>query len=211
MDQDEHNRLLEQRLAALEARLESFSGLAESVADLSQRIEKFSKLEELIDRLQDNFLMIADIDTFLRLRNLLAEGKFKEADEETTNVLMGYIRKTSETISPDDIENYPEGPLKIVDRLWRKYSDDRFGLSIQLQKYKDVGGDLNTLIAQDTDLFLQFCDRVGWRQNDKLIVRENWEVSPDAPEGFLPLSFWVTPYGLKIANFILARLLKLGF
>lgn len=211
MDQDERYQLLDQRLTALETKLESLNNLAETLTNVSERIDQFSQLESLIDRLQDNFSMISDIDTFARLRDLLAEGKLKEADQETANVLFGVINKTRETITPDDIEAFPLAPLRIVDRLWRKYSNDRFGLSVQLNIYRELGGDLNTLIAQDEELFFAFCDRIGWRQNGKFLTPETWEPSLDSPTGFLPAAWWRTHYGLKIANFILARLIKGGF
>lgn len=184
MDQDERYQLLEQRLANLEA---------------------------LINRFQDNFSMISDVDTFVRLRDLLAEGNLKAADRETANVLFGIINRSPETITPEDIETFPIAPLRIVDRLWRKYSDDRFGLTTQLNVYRELGGDLNSLIAQDTDLFLQFCDRIGWRQDGKFISPENWEPSLSSPPGFLPAAWWRTHYGLKSANYVLARLIKGGF
>lgn len=209
--QEERYHLLEQRLIALESKMESFNHLAETLETLSRRVEQFSKLEALIDRLQDNFSIISDVDTFVHLKDLLSEGNFKAADQETANVLFGIINKTAETITPDDIETFPIAPIRIIDRLWRKYSHDRFGLSVQLKIYRDLGGNLNTLIAQDEDLFFAFCDRVGWRQNGAFIFRENWEASLASPEGFLPLTWWITPYGLKIGNFILARLIKGGF
>jgi hypothetical protein len=155
--------------------------------------------------------MIADIDTFVHLRDLLAEENFKAADRETANVLFGVINKSGETITPDDIENYPIAPLRIVDRLWRKYSNDHFGLSIQLNIYRELGGDINTLIAQDAELFLKFCDHVGWRQNGKILNPEAWEPSLSSPAGALPATWWRTHYGLKSANFVLARLIKGGF
>ncbi len=184
MDQDERYRLLEERVTALEA---------------------------LVARLEDNFSMISDIDTFVHLRDYLAEGNFKEADRETAKILFGAINKTPDTISPSDIETYPIAPLRIVDRLWRKYSHDRFGLSTQLKIYRELGGNLNTLIAQDEALIFAFCDRIGWRQNGKFISQGDWEASLSSPEGCLPHTWWSTPYGLKIGNFILARLIKAGF
>lgn len=211
MDQDDRFQELDQRLSALESKLESLNHLAGDLATLSQRVDRLSNLEALIDRLQDNFSMIADIDTFIHLRDLLAEGNFKAADQETANVLFGIINKTGATITPDDIETFPIAPLRIVDRLWRKYSNDRFGLSVQLNIYRELGGDLNTLIAQDTELFLKFCDRIGWRQNGKIVTAETWDPSISSPAGALPASWWRTHYGLKSANYVLARLIKGGF
>jgi hypothetical protein len=201
---------LSERLTALESKLESLNPSSSNLAALTQRLEQLSNLEAMHDRFNDNFSMIADIDTFARLRDLLVEGDFKAADEETATTLFGIINKTADTITPDDIEAFPAAPIRIVDRLWRKYSNDRFGPSVQLKVYRELGGDLNSLIAQDEELFLAFCDRVGWRQNGKFIFGEAFEITPSSPEGFLPASWWKTPYGLKIANFILARLIKIG-
>jgi hypothetical protein len=211
MDRDEDYRLLERRLSALESQIESLNNVAKELSDLWQRVDRLAHLEALVARLEDNFSMISDIDTFVRLRDLLAAGNFKEADRETANILVAAINQTSNTITPADIEKFPIAPLRIVDRLWRKYSNDRFGLSIQLKIYRELGGNLNTLIAQDEELIFAFADRIGWRQNGKFIMQSNWEASLSSPEGFLPLTWWITPYGLKIGNFILARLIKVGF
>jgi hypothetical protein len=211
MDEDERYVLLEHRLAALETQIESLNNLAGVLSNLSQRVDQLSTLETLIDRLQDNFSMISDIDIYSHLRDLLVEGNFKEADQETASILFGIIDRAPDTITPDDIQAFPIAPLRIVDRLWRKHSNDRFGLSIQLEIYRDLGGDLNTLIAQDEELFFRFCDRIGWRQNGKFITPDHWEPTLASPEGFLPATWWRTHYGLKIATYILARLIKGGF
>lgn len=210
MNSDDRYHLLEQRLTALESKLELLNNLGD-LSTLSQRLERLAVLETLVTRLEDNFSMIADMDTFVHLRDLLAEGNFKAADQETANILFGAINKSFDTITPDDIETFPVAPLRIVDRLWRKYSNDHFGLSIQLNIYRELGGDLNTLIAQDAALFLQFCDRIGWRQNGKFITTEDWEPGLSSPAGALPAAWWRTHYGLKSANFVLARLIKAGF
>jgi len=213
MDQDERYQLLSQRLTALESKIESLCLNTEKrePATSSESGDRLANLEALLTRLEDNFLLISDVDTFAPLRDLLAESNYKAADQETANILFGIINKTPETITPDDLETFPLSPLRIVDRLWQKYSNDRFGLSIQLNVYRELGGNLNSLIAQDTDLFFRFCDRIGWRQDGKFISPDSWEPSLSSPPGFLPAAWWRTHYGLKSANFVLARLIKGGF
>lgn len=198
-------------LNQLEAKVERLNHMSETVETLVQRVNQLTGLEQSISQLQDDLLMISDIDTFKKLQRLLVAGQFKEADQETAKILMSEINKDEESIAPEDIESYPLAPLKIVDRLWRRYSNDNFGFSIQLQIYRDFGGDINTLIAQNQDLMFQFFDRIGWCQEGQFIFQKDWEVTPSSPRGFLPLSWWITPYGLKIGNFILARLIQLGF
>lgn len=198
-------------LNQLEAKVERLNHMSETVATLVQRVSQLSELEQSVSQLQDSLLMIADIDTFKELQRLLVAGHFKKADQETAKILMSVINKDEDSIAPEDIESYPLAPLKIVDRLWRRYSNDNFGFSIQLQIYRDIGGDINTLIAQNQDLMFQFFERIGWRYEGQFIFQKDWAVTPSSPRGFLPLSWWITPYGLKIGNFILARLIQLGF
>ena len=198
-------------LSQLEAKVDRLNQISETVEILVQNVNQITEIEKSVSQLQDNQLMISDIDTFQYLQQLLVVGHFKEADRETAKILMNVINKDAESIAPEDIENYPLAPLKIVDRLWRRYSNDNFGFSIQLKAYRDVGGDLNTLIAQDQNLMFQFFKRVGWRNENQFIFQKDWDVTPSSPAGFLPLSWWITPYGLKIGNFILVRLIQLGF
>ncbi len=211
MDPDQRYEVLEQRLVALEAKVESLSQPATGLTSGLPAGDRLAHLEALVTRLEENFSLIADIDTFSHLRDLLAAGNFKAADQETAQILMNAIGKTLETIAPSDIETFPLAPLRIVDRLWRKYSSDRFGLSTQLKIYREVGGDFNTVIAQDEAVLLAFCERVGWRKDGKSILQSDWEASLASPAGFLPISWWRTPYGMKIGNFIMARLMKGGF
>lgn len=211
MDQDQHYQLLDQRLTALEAQIAALNSEIKNLSALSQRVDQLANLKTLISGLEDNFSMISDMDTYVHLRDLLAGGNFKAADQETAKVLLGTIDRSAETITPEDIETFPIAPLRIVDRLWRKYSSDRFGFSVQLNLYRELGGDLNTLIAQDEELIFAFCDRIGWRQNGKFVSPETWEPSLSSPVGFLPATWWRTHYGLKSANYVLARLIKGGF
>ena len=51
--------------------------------------------------------------------------------------------------------------LRVIDRLWTTYTGGRFGFSVQLKIYQDVGGTLETAIAQDLDMLRRLADRVG--------------------------------------------------
>jgi hypothetical protein len=76
--------------------------------------------------------------------------------------------------------------LRTIDRLWVKYSDGRFGFSVQKRIWESVGGkpDTNELTPYD-----KFGDRVGWRKNLEWIDYANVSFSLNAPEGHLPQSF----------------------
>lgn len=210
MTDHEFEQFLAHRIQALETEVLQLKQELAQFAHLAQTLELVPHLEANVNRYQAYFSMISDIDTFLPIQALLEKGDFKAADQETAKILYGIINQTPNSVTPSDIENFPAAPLRIVDRLWRQYSQDRFGLKVQLQIYQELGGNLNSLIAQDEDLVLAFADRIGWRKGGAFIYHGEWKITDQSPIGFLPFSLWITPYGLKVTNFILARLIKIG-
>jgi hypothetical protein len=189
---------LEDRVAALEA----------AVQALTARVE----------RLGSTFDIVSDVVRFGPLQDLLLAGRFTEADRETVRVLYDCINSSAEEITPEMIETFPATSLGIVDRLWRQASGGRFGFSVQLGIYRGLGGTLDSLIAQDVALYRAFCQRVGWSDDGRLIDPDDSpeagpvEPSPDTlPLGALPRRFWITPYGMKAADLLLARLITAGF
>lgn len=188
---------------------------------LEQRI---TALEAAVARHEASLAVVSDVVRFGPLRQLLTAQHFDEADRETARLLFDWIGISAEQITPEAIELFPITPLQIVDRLWREASGGRLGFSVQLGIYQDLGGNLDTLIAQDTELFRAFCTRVGWDSDGLLrdpdatgsteidAARSDAPAAPELlPLGALPHRWWVTPYGMKIANGILARLISGGF
>jgi hypothetical protein len=100
--------------------------------------------------------------------------------------------------------------LQVVDRLWRDYSQNRFGFSVQLQLYQKAGGNADTLRAQSADLLQKLGDVNGWRVDGKWQGDnyEQWDFSLAAPVGCFPGVWWKSPYGLKMVNFCFLRLLE---
>jgi hypothetical protein len=99
MEQDDRYDLLNQRLTTLESKIESLTSVAGDLSSLSERLERLSNMESLLTRLEDNFSMISDVDIFGHLRDCLAEGNFKEADQETAKILFNAINKTADTMA----------------------------------------------------------------------------------------------------------------
>ena len=101
---------------------------------------------------------------YTKLRDLLAAGKWKEADEETAMVMFKVAgRELEEWLDVEDIENFPCQDLGTIDKLWVKYSDGKFGFSVQKQIYQSLGGTKE----YDEKVWKAFCDKVGWRQGGK--------------------------------------------
>ncbi|XZO02245.1 MAG: protein kinase domain-containing protein [Microcoleus sp.] len=97
---------------------------------------------------------------YTRLRDLLAAGKWKEAQQETKRCLLenpqekGYLKV-------EYIKNFPCDDLRTIDQLWVKYSQGRFGFSVQKKIWLEVGGKL------DNETERKIGDRIGWRKGGK--------------------------------------------
>lgn len=117
------------------------------------------------------------------LDRLLASGEWQKADEETTNKMLEAAGRTKDGgFRIEDIDQFPSEDLRTIDQLWVKYSNGRFGFSVQKRIYESLGGSRK----YDQKIWEAFGDRVGWR------VNRSWTVilkfNTKAPEGHLP---WV--------------------
>lgn len=177
---------------------------------LTEILKEIQSFNTRLSRIEDKLLMVSDLDRYGRLQEFLAAGKFQEADTETTEVILSVVAKTRDTLTPEDMLKFPCNVLQVVDRLWKNYSQNRFGFSVQLQIYLDVGGNIDALRAQDAEFLQKFGEQVGWRKNNQW-QRDNypqWDFSMNAPLGCFPAIWWKSPYGLKMVTFCFMRLLE---
>lgn len=123
---------------------------------------------------------------YSELAEYLEEGKWRKANDETTdNLLRATGRKDIGWIPASDLENLSCWDLKTIDKLWRKYSDNRFGFSVQLPIYLSTGNRPGRLVEDGA--YNQFGEKIGWRnQEDWIIFIENLDYSINAPVGHLP-------------------------
>lgn len=100
---------------------------------------------------QDDLSSEKDVD-YRKLRDLLRAGKWREADEETLNVMLQAASQPANTfLVSDDITKLPYRDLQTINQLWLSYSKEQFGFSIQQRIYQDVGED-----------WTSFIESVGW-------------------------------------------------
>ncbi|PSB23034.1 serine/threonine protein kinase [filamentous cyanobacterium Phorm 46] len=119
---------------------------------------------------------------YTRLRNLLAAGKWKEADGETLKVMLKAARREKEGyLDRESIENFPCDDLRTIDQLWVKYSQGRFGFSVQKKIWLEVGGKV------DYDTECKLGDRCGWRKGGEWLNYSNLTFNKQAPVGHLPV------------------------
>jgi serine/threonine protein kinase len=133
---------------------------------------------------------------FSKLEQLLAQEKWKEADQET-GLLILKIFGTKYLFSSDmkNCQNFQLEKLKIIDNLWVKYSKGQFGFSVQKQIWLDCGGILNLdddfeILEQNALILDKFGDHIGWRKKEwfwrKGINYSELTFDLNAPRGHLP-------------------------
>ncbi|MGB7893055.1 MAG: GUN4 domain-containing protein, partial [Microcoleus sp.] len=127
---------------------------------------------------------------YTKLRDLLASGKWKEADEETTKKMLEVANSTSlGYLMNSDINSFPVEDLGTIDLLWVKYSHGRFGFSVQKNIYESVGGTRKS----DRKIWQEFGDRVGWRLSGRWLSASQIKLASNAEIGNLPglLAQWL--------------------
>ncbi len=125
---------------------------------------------------------------YSRLQQLLAARKWKEADQETTKVMLQVAgRQTEGWLRTFDIANFPCEDLRTIDQLWLHYSNGKFGFSVQKEIYESLGGTRE----YNQKVWEKFGDCVGWRKGGKWRTDyDNFTFNKEAPCGHLPIYGW---------------------
>ncbi|MEG4007193.1 serine/threonine-protein kinase [Microcoleus sp. Pol11C1] len=120
---------------------------------------------------------------YRQLDRLLASEEWKEADRETVKKMLEVADRTSEGwLRDEDIDRFPCEDLRTIDQLWVKYSNERFGFSVQKRIYQSLGGTREF----DSKIWEAFLDRLGWRVNSNGLDYRDLKFNTKAPEGHLP-------------------------
>ncbi|MCC3530017.1 MAG: GUN4 domain-containing protein [Microcoleus sp. PH2017_22_RUC_O_B] len=111
------------------------------------------------------------------LNNLLAAGRWREANEETRKIIIKVAGQEKEGYLTDEkIQQLPIQDLHSIDTLWVKYSNGNFGFSVQKRIMRESKRDPKA-----------FGQRVGWRDQNGWISASSVIYNPiHAPEGHLP-------------------------
>lgn len=122
---------------------------------------------------------------YFKLREFLAAQKWKDADYETYYVMLQVARQEDKGwLDVEDIETFPCKDLRIIDQLWVKYSNGKFGFSVQKKIYQECGGRKD----YNGEVWYKFAEKVGW------YINESWELSVEnyinrnkrVPMGYFP-------------------------
>ncbi|MFM6004898.1 MAG: GUN4 domain-containing protein, partial [Sphaerospermopsis kisseleviana] len=103
-------------------------------------------------------------------------------DEETIQVMLRVAnREKQRWLNVKSFDNFPCVDLRTIDGLWVKYSNGRFGFSVQKRIYQSLGANE-----------IAFGDRVGWRRKGWRLGMGFWKYYDEltfditAPEAHLP-------------------------
>ncbi|CAO5027645.1 non-specific serine/threonine protein kinase [Microcystis aeruginosa] len=129
---------------------------------------------------------------YRNLEDLLKRQQWKEADQETERVMLQAAKRTKERwLRKEDIDKFPCEDLRTIDQLWVKYSNGKFGFSVQAKIYHDLGGTQE----YNDKIWNGFGDKIGWRVRVGF-MKNSWIYYKDvtfdlkAPQGHLPFEKW---------------------
>ena len=202
-DRDSISQLSEQ-LNAIQEQLNQFANRFDGI---DRQLAELSPLSQKVSQLEDKFLLVADNYRYQNLQQYLAEENWFEADKETIRLILDVMGKEIEELTPEDIQHFPCKDLMAIDGLWLKYSNNRFGFSPQLAIYQQIGGTFQATIEQNQRLVEKWGEKLGWRKENRWLPCNELDFSLNAPEGCHPSRWWNSPYGSKMTNFFLGRLM----
>nr|YP_010196485.1 hypothetical protein LK223_pgp188 [Gracilaria cervicornis]UAD83882.1 hypothetical protein [Gracilaria cervicornis] len=147
----------------------------------------FDSVDDIKKRLNSYFSFgLIDLTSSLRLnyqplQDLLINQKFQQADKLTQSYLCSLANLDREYnrnwLYFTDIFSFPKEDLYILDKLWRVYSRNKFGFSIQRKIWLSIDCNWDKLWVQ-----------IGWNKNgipSRYPHEFIWNI--DAPDGHLPL------------------------
>ncbi|WP_017662348.1 serine/threonine-protein kinase [Baaleninema simplex] len=132
-----------------------------------------------VPKTPDRLISEVGVD-YTELRDLLVKRKWKDSDRLTHKLLCFLVRRsTAGYLAYREIAKLPCEDLQTIDRLWVKYSNRKFGFSVQRQIYEGVDRD-----------YPEFCDRVGWPVAKSRSPSQTFKFNLRAPVGHLPSRTW---------------------
>ncbi|MBK1988765.1 GUN4 domain-containing protein [Sphaerospermopsis aphanizomenoides BCCUSP55] len=133
-----------------------------------------------------------------RLEELLSQGNFQEADEETKSLILR-MSQSSNVLNAQSIPRLSCASLSNINRIWRSNSQGRFGFAVQAQKWKSLFG--NKFEATN-EYFDDFATELGWRYRGRFLPKEQINYSLNAPVGHLPRLFLDGPIWGKFIAYL---------
>lgn len=186
------------------------------LTSLRAEVRQLSALPQQVKQLERRLMVVGDLYRYETLHEQLATQQWFAADKETIKLIADIASVSDlEDLSPRDIRGFSCGELQVIDRLWSTYSEGHFGFSVQVQIYQEFGGTLETTIGEDAQLLQRWGAALGWRdgvteqtpEGDRWRKCDELDFSLKAPRGCHPSRWWNSPYGSRMTNYFLNRLI----
>jgi len=133
------------------------------------------------------------------LRNLLEARQWREADEETTRVmLLAAQREKAGYLDLYAVRDFPCQDLYTINQLWLEYSRGHFGFSVQKRIWE-------SLINQKESISeAHFGDYLGWRKEGQWLDYDDLVFDLRSPQGHLPVGFawWVVWWCIALSRVV---------
>jgi len=138
---------------------------------------------------------------YTHLQDLLESNQWQKADEETLSVMLQATERTQAGwLDAIAIAKFPCTDLHTIDRLWGRYSDEKFSFRVQYRLYSGVTISTENAVnlsRSDEEQALELCKNVGWwvKRLEFLRYYNQFDFTLQAPDGHLPaLWFWTIPW-----------------
>ena len=113
------------------------------------------------ERSFDVFSFETGID-YRNLDGLLKAQKWEEADDETYRVMLMAARAYRKGyLDGEDMSRFPCEDLRKINQLWFRYSDGKFGFSVQKEIYESLRGTTDGIPCND-EIWESFTERCSW-------------------------------------------------
>ncbi len=149
---------------------------------------------------------------YTSLSNLLQEKKWSEADIQTYKLVEQIIKTAKQEnkhvfIELKTIAQFSCSDIRTIDYLWKKYSGNKFGFSLQQEVWQNVNqqGDFST------ETWRRFATEVGWKQGEVAsgsgyLLYDELDFNPnEAPMGHLPWWFALPEEEQKVMKQLFAQ------
>lgn len=135
-------------------------------------------------RKQREYLIANQGQIYQKLEEYLEQLDWKKADYETALIMYQWMVIENYEDFYDLFREVSLAVIDEIDRLWRNYSEGKFGIKGQAKIYRDLGGTED----YNEELWDLFGDRVGWREGGRwLEVEEVPYYATAQPENHFPI------------------------
>ena len=176
---------------------EQDSEAAELAAVCLKEYPKPEKIDENLVETLRSLSAITQDSKYQTLEKLLKTQQWREADQETYRLMITTVGKEDgQWFDSEDLKTFPCEDLQTLDRLWVKYSEGKWGFSVQKQIWEECGSPNSY-----NDDWQKFGERIGWRKNSDWLEYEQltFDLEKTLPGEF---PFWLLVWGFGFGGVV---------